>query len=155
MSRAAYAIAVAALGRAHGRREDDRHDGRRAHRSVRHGPHGHHRGERRGASARFTREQQDEFAVESHRRARSGASTAGHFKDQILPIELKSKKGAGRCSTPTSTCARTRRSKAWRKLKAVFKKENGTVTAGNASGINDGAAAVVLMEKSAAAEEAA
>jgi acetyl-CoA C-acetyltransferase len=80
---------------------------------------------------KITREEQDEFAVESHRRA-IHAIDKGYFKDQILPIELKTRKG-------TTVF----------ELRAAFKKD-GTVTAGNASGINDGAAAVVLMEKSAA-----
>ena len=87
----------------------------------------------------ITREQQDAFAVESHKRA-AAAIAAGHFKSQILPIELKSKKGPQVFDTDEGMA----------KLKAVFAKENGTVTAGNASGINDAAAAVVLMEASAA-----
>jgi acetyl-CoA C-acetyltransferase len=101
------------------------------------------------AKCSFTRQVQDEFAVESHRRA-AAAQAAGHFKSQILPIELKTKKGPVQFDTDEHV-----RSDAtvegMAKLKAVFAKENGTVTAGNASGINDAAAAVVLMEKSAAA----
>jgi acetyl-CoA C-acetyltransferase len=93
------------------------------------------------------REQQDEFAVESHRRA-VNAIEKGYFKDQIVPIELKSRKG-----TVTFDKDEHPRSDAtvegMAKLRAVFKKD-GSVTAGNASGINDGAAAVVLMEKEAA-----
>jgi acetyl-CoA C-acetyltransferase len=94
------------------------------------------------------REKQDAFAVESHRRA-AAATTAGHFKSQILPIELKSRKGTTlfdadehvRGDASVENMA---------KLKPVFAKENGTVTAGNASGLNDAAAAVVLMEAGAA-----
>ena len=108
--------------------------------------HGRHRGERRDASAASR--------ASSRTRSRWRATAApprriaaGHFKSQILPIEIKTQEGRRRCSTPTSTCAATRRSKAWPSCKAVFQKENGTVTAGNASGINDAAAAVVLMEE--------
>jgi acetyl-CoA C-acetyltransferase len=96
---------------------------------------------------KITREQQDEFSVESHRRA-VNAIEKGYFKDQILPIELKSRKG-------TTLFDRDEHARAdaspesMTKLRAVFKKD-GTVTAGNASGINDGAAAVVLMERGAA-----
>ncbi|HEV2978264.1 MAG TPA: acetyl-CoA C-acyltransferase family protein [Casimicrobiaceae bacterium] len=97
----------------------------------------------------ITRAAQDAFAVESHKRA-ANAIAKGYFKDQILPIELKSKKGPVQFETDEHV-----RSDAslegMAKLRAVFAKENGTVTAGNASGINDAAAAVVLMEKSAAA----
>ena len=100
------------------------------------------------AKCSFTRGVQDEFAVESHRRAHK-AVAAGLFKDQILPIEIKSKKGVTMYDTDEHV-----RSDAslenMAKLKAVFQKENGTVTAGNASGINDAAAAVVLMEGSVA-----
>jgi acetyl-CoA C-acetyltransferase len=93
----------------------------------------------------LTRAQQDEFAVESHRRAHA-ATTAGHFKEQVLPIELKSKKGP--VMFETDEHIRSDASvEGMGKLKAVFAKENGTVTAGNASGINDAAAAVVLMER--------
>jgi acetyl-CoA C-acetyltransferase len=98
----------------------------------------------------ITREQQDAFAVESHKRA-AAAIAAGHFKSQILPIELKSKKGPVMFDTDEHVRADSS-VEGMGKLKAVFVKENGTVTAGNASGINDAAAAVVLMEKSAAAK---
>ncbi len=97
---------------------------------------------------KITREQQDEFAVESHRRA-INAIEKGYFKDQILPIELKTRKGTtvvDRDEHPRADAS----VEGMAKLRAVFKKEGGTVTAGNASGINDGAAAVVLMEKGAA-----
>ncbi|MGH8850887.1 MAG: acetyl-CoA C-acyltransferase family protein [Casimicrobiaceae bacterium] len=99
----------------------------------------------------ITREQQDAFAVESHKRA-AAAISAGHFKTQILPIELKSKKGPIVFDTDEHVRGDAT-AEGMAKLKAVFAKENGTVTAGNASGINDAAAAVVLMEKSAAARK--
>ena len=101
------------------------------------------------AKCGLTRADQDAFAVESHKRA-AAAIAAGHFKSQILPIELKSKKGAVMFDTDEHVRADSSL-EGMGKLKAVFIKENGTVTAGNASGINDAAAAVVLMEKSAAA----
>ncbi|HEX5391238.1 MAG TPA: beta-ketothiolase BktB [Burkholderiaceae bacterium] len=96
----------------------------------------------------ITREMQDALAVESHNRAQR-ATEAGYFKDQIVPVMLKSKKGEVAWATdehfrPNCTLDDMT------KLKPVFVKENGTVTAGNASGINDAAAAVVLMEASAA-----
>jgi acetyl-CoA C-acetyltransferase len=99
----------------------------------------------------ITRDQQDAFAVESHQRA-AAAIAAGRFKSQILPIELKSKKGPIQFDTDEHV-----RSDAtiegMAKLKTAFVKENGSVTAGNASGLNDAAAAVVLMEKSVAASK--
>jgi len=96
----------------------------------------------------ITREDQDKLAVESHNRAQR-AIEAGHFKSQILPVMLKSKKGD--VAYDTDEHYRPNCSMAdMAKLKPVFAKENGTVTAGNASGINDAAAAVVLMEASVA-----
>jgi acetyl-CoA C-acetyltransferase len=96
----------------------------------------------------ITREQQDALAVESHQRA-ARAIAEGRFKSQIVPIMLKSKKGD--VAFDTDEHVRAEASVAdMAKLKPVFLKENGTVTAGNASGINDGAGAVVLMERAAA-----
>ncbi len=92
----------------------------------------------------ITRDMQDAAAVESHNRAEK-ATAAGYFKDQITPVMLKSKKG----DVPYVTDEHFRAGATmadFAKLKPVFLKENGTVTAGNASGINDAAAAVVLME---------
>jgi acetyl-CoA C-acetyltransferase len=99
----------------------------------------------------INREQQDAFSVESHKRA-AAAIAAGHFKSQILPIELKSKKGVVMFDTDEHVRGESSM-ESMGKLKAVFIKENGSVTAGNASGINDAAAALVLMEKSAAAKK--
>jgi acetyl-CoA C-acetyltransferase len=96
----------------------------------------------------ITREQQDAFAVESHRRA-TKAQGEGRFKSQILPIELKSRKGSVMFDADEHVRADAS-AEGMAKLRAVFAKENGTVTAGNASGINDAAAAVVLMEMGAA-----
>jgi len=92
----------------------------------------------------ITREMQDAAAVESHNRAEK-ATAAGLFKDQIVPVMLKSKKGD--VAYTVDEHFRTGATMGdFSKLKPVFLKENGTVTAGNASGINDAAAAVVLME---------
>jgi acetyl-CoA C-acetyltransferase len=99
----------------------------------------------------ITREQQDAFAVESHQRA-AAAIAAGLFKSQILPIELKTKKGPIQFDTDEHVRADATVD-GMAKLKAVFIKENGSVTAGNASGLNDAAAAVVLMERSVAAKK--
>jgi acetyl-CoA C-acetyltransferase len=99
----------------------------------------------------ITRSQQDTFAVESHKRA-TAAIAAGHFKSQILPIELKSKKGPIQFDTDEHVRGDASL-EGMAKLKAIFVKENGSVTPGNASGINDAAAAVVLMEKSVAARK--
>jgi acetyl-CoA C-acetyltransferase len=96
---------------------------------------------------KITREQQDEFAVESHRRA-ANAIEKGHFKEQIVPVELKTRKGTTLFDKDEHVRGDSTL-EGMAKLRTVFKKD-GSVTAGNASGINDGAAAVVLMERSAA-----
>jgi len=96
----------------------------------------------------ITRQMQDELAVESHRRA-ARATAEGRFKSQIVPVSLKSKKGEVLFDTDEHFRADAT-VEDMAKLKAVFQKDNGTVTAGNASGINDGAAAVVLMERGVA-----
>jgi acetyl-CoA C-acetyltransferase len=96
---------------------------------------------------RIDRETQDEFALESHRRA-AKAIAAGYFKEQIVPIEIKTRKGT--VVFDTDEHVRTDATvEGLAKLKTVFRKD-GTVTAGNASGLNDAAAAVVLMEAGAA-----
>jgi acetyl-CoA C-acetyltransferase len=96
---------------------------------------------------KISREDQDAFAVESHRRA-IHAIESGRFKEQIVPVEIKTRKGSivvDRDEHPRADATL----EGMAKLRAAFKKD-GSVTAGNASGINDGAAAVVLM----AAEQA-
>lgn len=101
----------------------------------------------------ITREEQDRLAVESHKRA-SAAIGEGRFKSQIVPIVTKGKKGDVVFDTDEHPRAdATLEDMA--KLKPVFVKENGTVTAGNASGINDGAAALVLMERATAEKRGA
>ncbi len=96
----------------------------------------------------ITRQMQDELAVESHRRA-AAATKEGRFKSQIVAVETKGKKGPVVFDTDEHFRADVTMDD-MAKLKPVFVKENGTVTAGNASGINDGAGAVVLMERSVA-----
>jgi acetyl-CoA C-acetyltransferase len=96
----------------------------------------------------ISRDDQDALAVESHNRAQR-AIEAGRFKSQIMPVMLKSRKGDIAFDTdehfrPNCTLADLA------KLKPAFMKEGGTVTAGNASGINDAAAAVVVMEAATA-----
>lgn len=95
----------------------------------------------------ITRDQQDQFSVESHRRA-TQAIKNGYFKDQIVPIEIIANKEKILFNTDEHPRANANLAQL-AKLHAVFKK-GGTVTAGNASGINDGAAALVLMESKAA-----
>ena len=103
-------------------------------------------------SHQITRAQQDALAVESHRRA-ARAIAEGRFKEQIHPIKLKTRKGETVFDTdehvrPGATAEDLA------KLRPAFRKD-GTVTAGNASGINDGAAAVVLMEGATVAKRGA
>jgi acetyl-CoA C-acetyltransferase len=96
----------------------------------------------------ISREMQDELALESHRRA-ARAIEAGYFKEQILAVTQASKKGDIVFDTDEHVRLNSTLQD-FTKLKPVFAKENGTVTAGNASGINDAAAAVVLMERATA-----
>jgi len=116
-----------------------------------HDPFGHgHMGvtaENVAAKYGFTRDAQDAFALESHRRA-AHALEAGIFKSQVVPIELKTRKGSEQFATDEHV-RKDAKIEDLAKLRAVFKKD-GTVTAGNASGINDAGAAVVLMEAKAA-----
>ena len=116
-----------------------------------HDPFGHgHMGvtaENIAAKYGFTREQQDEFALSSHRKA-AKAMEAGYFKTQIVSIELKTRKGVEQFTRDEHVRPAATKDD-FSKLKTVFKKD-GTVTAGNASGINDAGAAIVLMEAAAA-----
>jgi len=91
----------------------------------------------------ISREDQDALAVESHKRA-IRAQDEGRFSDQIVPVVIKTRKGEVTFDTDEHP-RRDISMESLAKLRTVFQKENGTVTAGNASGINDGAAAVVLM----------
>jgi acetyl-CoA C-acetyltransferase len=96
----------------------------------------------------ITRADQDQLAFESHQRA-ANAIKQGYFKSQILPVELPSKKGVTIFDTDEHVRADVTLADL-AKLKPVFKKEDGTVTAGNASGLNDAGAAVLLMEAATA-----
>jgi acetyl-CoA C-acetyltransferase len=90
----------------------------------------------------ITRAQQDEYAVQSQQRA-AKAIEAGLFKEQIVPVEIKTRKGVVLFDTDEGVKADTT-TDTLGKMKPAFKKEEGTVTAGNASTLNDGAAAVVM-----------
>ncbi|CAH0496111.1 beta-ketothiolase BktB [Novosphingobium sp. CECT 9465] len=97
----------------------------------------------------ISREDQDALAVESQKRA-AAAIANGYFKDQIVPVEIKTRKGTVVFDTDEHVRADANL-EAMAALKPVFKKD-GTVTAGNASGLNDGAGAVVLASGEAVAE---
>src|SRR5712675_1622590 len=97
----------------------------------------------------ITRQQQDEFAVGSQNKAEA-AQKGGKFKDEIAPVTVKSRKGDTVVDTDEYPKHGTTAEMVG-KLRPAFSKD-GTVTAGNASGINDGAAAVVLMKASEAAK---
>src|SRR6266851_9668157 len=115
--------------------------------------HGYHMGntaENVAKQWQITRRQQDEFAVASQNKAEA-AQKSGRFKDEITPITIKTRKGDVVVDADEYPRHGTTLD-AVSKLKPAFDKA-GTVTAGNASGINDGAAAVVLMKASQAAKE--
>jgi acetyl-CoA C-acetyltransferase len=97
----------------------------------------------------ITREEQDALSVESHRRA-GVAIAEGRFKSQIVPIVKKTRKGDVVFDTDEH-CKPETTMESLGKLKPAFKKEGGSVTAGNASGINDGAAFFVLADAAVAA----
>jgi acetyl-CoA C-acetyltransferase len=90
-----------------------------------------------------TREQQDDYALNSHRKA-TAAIKAGKFKDEILSVEIPQKKGDPAIFDTDESVRDDASIEAMSKLKPAFKKEGGTVTAANAPGVNDGASAVVV-----------
>jgi acetyl-CoA C-acetyltransferase len=90
-----------------------------------------------------TREEQDEYALNSHRKA-AAAIRAGKFKDEILPVEIPQKKGAPLVFETDESVREDTSLEALSKLRPAFKKEGGSVTAGNAPGVNDGASALVV-----------
>jgi len=98
-----------------------------------------------------TREYQDEYALNSHRKA-AEAIKAGKFKDEILPVEIPQRKGDPIVFDTDETVRGDTSIEALRKLKPAFKKEGGTVTAGNAPGVNDGASALVVTSEERAKE---
>jgi acetyl-CoA C-acetyltransferase len=91
---------------------------------------------------KISRSQQDEFAMNSHRKA-VAATKAGKFKDEIVPVEIAQKKGPALVFDTDESIREDTSVEALGKLKAAFKSE-GTVTAGNAPGVNDGASAVIV-----------
>ena len=101
------------------------------------------------ADCNISREDQDAYAIESYKRSQ-GAQSDGKFKDEIIPVEIKDKKGEITLVDEDEEVKAVKFEKI-PSLKAVFKKD-GTVTAANASTLNDGAAALVLMSRSKAEE---
>lgn|ERR1039458_9685369 len=98
----------------------------------------------------ITREAQDEFATESQLRAEK-AIREGVFRDEIVPVEVTDKRGSRLVEVDEHPRAGTTTEKLGQ-LRPAFRRENGTVTAGNASGVNDGAAAIVVMSARGAQE---
>jgi acetyl-CoA C-acetyltransferase len=98
----------------------------------------------------ISREAQDEFAAGSQQKAEA-AIEAGTFKEEIVPIEIADRKGTKVVDTDEHPRAGVT-AEGLGKLRAALKKQDGTVTAGNASGVNDGAAAIVVMSASKAQE---
>ncbi|HEX8684992.1 MAG TPA: acetyl-CoA C-acetyltransferase, partial [Pyrinomonadaceae bacterium] len=92
-----------------------------------------------------TREEQDEYALNSHRKA-AAAIKAGKFKDEILPVEIPQKKGAALVFDADESVREDTSLEALAKLRPAFR-EGGTVTAGNAPGVNDGASALVVTSE--------
>lgn len=99
----------------------------------------------------LTREEQDAFATSSQNKAEA-AQKAGKFDAQIVPISIPQRKGDPIVFAKDEFIKSGVTIESLAKLKPAFKKENGTVTAGNASGLNDGAAAVMLMSEEKAKE---
>ena len=95
------------------------------------------------------RSEQDAYAVESHRKA-AHAGREGWFKDEILPITIPQRKGDPIVIDRDEAVREDTTAETLGALKAAFKKDGGTVTAGNAPGVNDGASAVVVMSESKA-----
>ncbi len=92
----------------------------------------------------ITREQQDAFSLRSHQRA-IAAIDSGRFKQEIMPVSITQKKGEPKIVDTDERPRRDTSLESLAKLKPSFAKEGGTVTAGNSSGLNDGAAVLLLM----------
>lgn len=107
-------------------------------------------GERVAEKYGITREEQDAFAVESHRRA-TEARKAGRFQDEIIPVDLPGRKGARITLDHDESVREDASAASLAALKPAFRKD-GTVTAGNAPGVNDAAAAVVLTTRERAGQ---
>jgi 3-oxoadipyl-CoA thiolase len=99
----------------------------------------------------LTREKQDEFAVRSHQKA-IAAIDSGKFAEEIVPASVPQKKGDPILVTTDERPRRDTTMESLARLKPAFKKEGGTVTAGNSSGLNDGAAALLVMSAKKAKE---
>lgn len=99
----------------------------------------------------ITREMQDELAVRSQNNAER-AQKEGRFKDEIVPVEIKDRKGNVTIFENDEHIRYGQTIETAAKLRPAFKKDGGTVTAGNASGINDGAAALIIMSEEKAKE---
>ena len=99
----------------------------------------------------ISREKQDEYAYNSHRKA-AEARTAGRFKDEIVTVEIPQKKGDSINFDTDEGIREDATAESLGKLKPAFKKDGGSVTAGNASSINDGASAVVVTSAEKASE---
>ena len=106
-------------------------------------------GEHVSEKYKVTREEQDQYAVNSHRKA-SHATKQGWFKDEILPVSIPQKKGDPIVIDKDEAIREDTTMESLGRLKPAFKKD-GTVTAGNAPGVNDGAAALVVMGADVAA----
>jgi acetyl-CoA acetyltransferase family protein len=94
----------------------------------------------------ITREMQDAFSVRSHQRA-IAAIDSGRFKQEIAPVSIPQKKGDPKLVDTDERPRRDTTMESLAKLKPAFKKDGGTVTAGNASGLNDGASALLIMSE--------
>jgi len=94
----------------------------------------------------ITREKQDAFSVRSHQRA-IAAIDSGRFKQEIIPISIPQKKGDPKIVDTDERPRRDTTMESLSKLKPAFSKEGGTVTAGNSSGLNDGASALLIMSE--------
>ena len=99
----------------------------------------------------ISRETQDEYAYNSHRKA-TEAQSAGRFKDEIVPVTIPQKKGEPIILDYDETVRADTTAETLGKLKPAFKKDGGTVTAGNAPGVNDGASALVITSAEKAKE---
>ncbi|MDP2777308.1 MAG: acetyl-CoA C-acyltransferase [Anaerolineales bacterium] len=94
----------------------------------------------------ITREKQDAFSFRSHQRA-VAAIDSGRFKQEIIPVSIPQKKGDPKIADTDERPRRDTTLESLGKLKPAFAKEGGTVTAGNSSGLNDGAAALLIMSE--------
>jgi acetyl-CoA C-acetyltransferase len=100
----------------------------------------------------ISREDQDEFAAQSQQKAEK-AIEAGVFKEEIVPIEIPQRRGDPKVVDNDEHPRAGTTAQSLAKLRAAFKKDGGTVTAGNASGVNDAAAAIIVMSESRAREK--